>query len=169
MENDCVKEKIIEALRLFISRDKQQLLEVDIYEPTLSHRIAVYLEDLFPEHDVDCEYNKNLSDPKKDVNGKRIRPDIIIHKRKNSDNNSVIIEVKKNGKDSKLARADIIKLKGCIQGSLNYNIGVFIGILKRRVDICWIEKSNNHISETFEILPLDSVDIVLNSSCDSAI
>jgi len=65
MESDCVKEKIIEALRLFISRDKHQLLEVDIYEPTLSHRIAVYLEDLFPEHDVDCEYNKNLSDTKK--------------------------------------------------------------------------------------------------------
>ena len=44
MNNSIIKVKIREALKLFIAKDKQALLRVDIYEPTISHRIAVYLE-----------------------------------------------------------------------------------------------------------------------------
>ncbi|MFZ2411553.1 MAG: hypothetical protein WAW23_08285 [Candidatus Methanoperedens sp.] len=152
MNNNCIKEKILEALRLFINKDKQKLLQVDIYEPTISHRIAVYLEGLFPDYDIDCEYNKNLHGEKKDVNGKKIRPDIIIHKRLNDTDNCVIIEIKKNGKNSKLAKIDIQKLKDMMIGTLNYDLGVFVGVLKRRIDICWIEKNNGDISESFETI-----------------
>lgn len=149
MNNRIRKGKIREALKLFIAKDKQGLLHVDIYEPTISHRIAVYLEDLFPGFDIDCEYNKTLLGKKKDMNGKKIRPDIIIHKRMTNEANNVILEIKKNGKNSKLAKADILKIKKCMKGTLNYDLGVFIGILKRNIYICWIEK-NNPISESWE-------------------
>ena len=149
MNNRIIKGKIREALKLFIAKDKQALLAVDIYEPTISHRIAVYLEDLLPGFDIDCEYNKTLLGKKKDIEGKKIRPDIIIHKRGTNEDNSVILEIKKSGKNSKLAKADIKKLKKCMKGTLNYDLGVFISILKRNIYICWIEK-NNPIPESWE-------------------
>ena len=150
MNNRIRKGKIREALKLFIAKDKQALLHVDIYEPTISHRIAVYLEDLFPGFDIDCEYNKTLLGKKKDMNGKKIRPDIIIHTRMTNEANSVIVEVKKSGRNSKLSKSDIEKLKRCMNGTLNYDLGVFIGILKQKIDICWIEKNNNFILESWE-------------------
>ena len=150
MSDSIIKRKIREALQLFIAKDKQALLRVDIYEPTISHRIAVYLEELFPKFDIDCEYNKTLLGKKKDRNGKKIRPDIIIHVRGANEDNSVILEIKKSGKNSKLARTDIEKLRGCMTDTLNYDLGVFIGILKRNIDICWIEKNNNSILESWE-------------------
>ena len=150
MNNRIIKGKIREALKLFIAKDKQALLSVDIYEPTINHRIAVYLEDLFPGFDIDCEYNKTLSGDKRNVNGKKIRPDIIIHTRMTNENNSVMVEVKKSGRNSKLSKADIEKLKNAMNGTLNYDLGVFVGILKRKIDICWIEKNNNFILESWE-------------------
>lgn len=150
MSNDIIKEKIREALNFFISKDKEELLRVDIYEPTINHRIAVYFEELFSEFDIDCEYNKALLGYKKNGNGKKIRPDIIIHKRETNEDNSVILEIKKSGKNSILAKADIEKLKRCMNGTLNYNLGVFISILKRNVWICWIEKNNNSILESWD-------------------
>lgn len=150
MNNSIIKGKIREALKLFIAKDKQALLRVNIYEPTINHRIAVYLEDLFPGFNIDCEYSKNLLGKKKDVKSNKIRPDIIIHKRMKNEFNCVIVEVKKSGKNSKLAKSDIEKLKRCLKGTLNYNLGVFIGILKLKIDICWIEKNNNSILESWE-------------------
>jgi hypothetical protein len=150
MNNRIIKGKIREALKLFIAKDKQALLPVDIYEPTINHRIAVYLEDLFPGFDVDCEYNKTLLGKKKDMNGKKIRPDIIIHTRMTNAANSVMVEVKKSGRNSKLSKSDIEKLKRCMFGTLHYDLGVFIGILKRKIDIYWIEKNNNSILESWE-------------------
>lgn len=150
MDNILIKRKIREALKLFIDKDKQALLRVDIYEPTISHRIAVYLEELFPENNIDCEYNKTLLRKKKDINGKNIRPDIIIHKRGTNADNSVILEIKKSGKNNKLAKADIGKLRRCMRDTLNYDLGVFVGILKRNIYICWIEKNNNSILESWE-------------------
>jgi len=149
MNNRTRKGKIREALKLFIAKDKQALLSVDIYEPTINHRIAVYLEDLFLGFDIDCEYNKTLLGDKRNVNGKKIRPDIIIHTRMTNENNSVMVEVKKSGRNSKLSKADIEKLKNAMNGTLNYDLGVFVGILKRKIDICWIEK-NNLIPESWE-------------------
>ena len=48
MDRTIVKQKIREALKEFIDLDKDDLLKVNIYETTISHRIALYLEKLFP-------------------------------------------------------------------------------------------------------------------------
>ena len=42
-----IQEKIIEALRIFIERDKNALLTAGVHEQAMSHRIAVYLEQPF--------------------------------------------------------------------------------------------------------------------------
>ncbi len=145
------KEKIREAVREFKALDHAALLRVNIYEPTISHRIAVYLGNLFPGLNVDCEYSQNLSGAKKAGLANKIRPDIIIHKRL-IQNNCIIFEIKKNGKNSQKAGADIKKLEGAVNGNLGYDLGVFIGILKRRIDICWIEKNNGILVKNCETM-----------------
>ncbi len=62
--NDLQK-KVIEAISKFIGKDKP-LLSMGAHEQAISHRIAVYLEDLFPEENlnIDCEYNKHLDSRK---------------------------------------------------------------------------------------------------------
>ncbi|MFA6375865.1 MAG: hypothetical protein WCX69_00485 [Candidatus Paceibacterota bacterium] len=138
---DDVKEKIREAVREFKALDHAALSRVDIYEPTISHRIAVYLGNLFRGLNVDCQYSlKN-----------KIRPDIIIHKR-SSQENYVIFEIKKSSKNSLAAGLDIKKLEDAVGGGLGYDLGVFIGVLKRRIDICWIEKTANNLVKNCETI-----------------
>ncbi len=145
------KEKIREAVREFKTLDRAALLKVNIYEPTISHRIAVYLGNLFRELNVDCEYSRDLLSDRKKGNWKNIRPDIIIHKRL-IPNNCIIFEIKKSGKRSQKAAASIKKLENAIGDNLGYDLGVFIGVLKRCVDICWIEKNNNILLKNCEIM-----------------
>jgi len=69
-----------------------------------AHRLAVYLEGIFPDFSIDCEYNKMGPDydPKHDSNNNHKRPDIIIHKRGDIhiESNLLIIELKmNNGED----------------------------------------------------------------------
>ncbi len=146
-----IKKIIKESVMSFIKNDKNDLLKIRIYEPTLSHRIAVYLENKFSDYDVDCEYNKIGKDPKINSKGKKVRPDIIIHKRGIKDN-LVVIEIKNAGKNSKKAQSDIKKLKTYFSKQLGFRLGVFIGILKKKVDICYIEKQNNSFKEEWEEL-----------------
>lgn len=123
MEFEVVSQKLIEALQQVLIKDKY-LLEHDINEPAVSHRLAVYLESQFDGLDVDCEYNGNVDADrnrkyiillkeradqlgllkKKDRENDQdlvylcVYPDIIVHKRGRSgqENNLLIIEVKKS-------------------------------------------------------------------------
>jgi len=150
MQIQEAKEKIREAVREFNALDRAALLKVDIYEPAISHRIAVYLGNLFPGYNVDCQYSRNLL-KNKTAGQSKYRPDIIIHKRL-AESDRVVFEVKKSGKNSMAAALDIQKLETAVAGNLGYNLGVFIGVLKRRADICWVEKSNGLLSKTCETL-----------------
>ena len=116
----------------------------ELHEQTVSHRLAVYLENnlrkssIFRKNDfsVDCEYNKNGTEPKKiysccyncdvkcfikslreaafeamfDVE-KSVRPDIIVHKRgMNYPNNLLLVELKKKS-NSQNAEKEKDKMK----------------------------------------------------------
>lgn len=96
--------KFKKALQEIIENDKF-LLEIDVNERCLTHRLAVYLEKLFPAYNVDCEYNREGFEPKKiklpvdniqsdDIEAITVYPDICIHKR-GTNENLVIIEAKK--------------------------------------------------------------------------
>lgn len=92
-----------ECLETMLNRDRY-LLENDVHELTLSTKLACYLACHYESkqwwsYNVDCEYNRNYNNPKKlksisDKNG--VRPDIIVHKRWNNDNNLLVIEIKKD-------------------------------------------------------------------------
>lgn len=147
--NEQLKEDIRKAIDIYKKRDWEYLYSVNIYEPTISHHIAVYLESLFYDYDVDCEYNRHLTEDKK-LHDCKVRPDIIIHKRGNNNNNLVVFEIKKCGTKSKKGRDDIKKLESCISDGLSYKLGVFIGILKNKINICWVENINGGIKKTDE-------------------
>jgi hypothetical protein len=99
-----VKIKIMIAYRKLLKNDSH-LLEVDANERSITHRFAIYLEDEFPNYNVDCEYNRNGLETKRlnllkkeicsdDTNGVTVYPDIIIHHRGTKDN-FIVIEAKK--------------------------------------------------------------------------
>jgi len=90
------------------------LFENDASERSICHRLALYLEDEFPDFDVDCEYNCDCNDPRlvkrlyseklleivrennPEFRGDSVTvyPDIIIHHR-NTNRNLLVIEAKK--------------------------------------------------------------------------
>ncbi|OHC00081.1 MAG: hypothetical protein A2Z57_05100 [Planctomycetes bacterium RIFCSPHIGHO2_12_39_6] len=151
-----MQEKVINAVELFVENDSD-LLKNSAHEQAISHRIGVYLESLFEsgKQNIDCEYNKHLSEPKKidlyDLDSKLckrcrcnsckfvikrnfskipergFRPDVLVHKRDRDDYNLIAIEVKKD----KECPFDAAKLKALTKplddgGEYGYELGVFV-------------------------------------------
>ena len=132
-----MKELIERAL--FISLDQliradADILINDINERSISHRLAIYLESHFPGWNIDCEYNRNHDDSKRldiqrrniesdDTQATTVYPDIIIHQR-GTDNNLVVIEMKKT-----TSREDDTYDKGkltAFKSQLGYQFAIFI-------------------------------------------
>ena len=90
---DEVRCKIETALQLLYKHD-HFLITNNTSERAITHKLAEYIQGLFPEWHVDCEYNRRGEDRPKDIQGKRTSyPDIIIHRRNKKDN-LLIIEAK---------------------------------------------------------------------------
>ena len=151
MDIDGIKEKVEYCLQILREKDKN-LLDIDVNERTITHKLAEYLQNQFPSYDVDCEYNRYEKDTKRirsiknrsldiskfkkyqiekliweDKNALTIYPDIIIHKRKSPHNNLLVIEVKKSsntiGEDF-----DIEKIKELMEPPYKYKFGLFLRI-----------------------------------------
>lgn len=95
--------KVVTALQEFYARETF-LLEKDLGERTLTHRLAMHLEKQFPGWEVDCDYNRlgerTLRLPHgtivstDDYLAKSVYPDIVVHQRE-IPNNLLAIEVRK--------------------------------------------------------------------------
>lgn len=120
------------------------LLKNDLNERTICHRLAVYLEQLYPDYHVDIEYNRD-HEPVKDFDKqefinklikeyrlsnkydkndvkelvekqieegstRRVLPDIIVHRR-GTDDNKVVLEIKKSNNLGDDGEKDKAKLK----------------------------------------------------------
>jgi hypothetical protein len=95
--------KLIVALREFYTRETF-LLERDLGERTLTHRLAVHVERQFSGWEVDCDYDRlgertirlphGTVASTDDHLGKSIYPDIVVHQRE-IPNNLMAIEVRK--------------------------------------------------------------------------
>lgn len=59
-----IKNKLHLALEKLYVKD-WYLLEKSVHERSITHKLAEYLQPLFPDYDVDCEYNNNIDDRKK--------------------------------------------------------------------------------------------------------
>jgi hypothetical protein len=95
--------KVVAALQEFYGRETH-LLEKDLGERTLTHRLAVHLEKQFAGWEIDCDYNRlgerTLLLPHgtivstDDHLAKSVYPDIVVHQRAIPDN-LLAIEVRK--------------------------------------------------------------------------
>ena len=136
-------ERIVKfSLKKLRSLDKK-LLEIKVNERTITHKLAVYLQQNFPEFNVDCEYNrdegneiddlvKKLKLPTNkvswdDTEAKTVFPDIIVHNRGTQEQNLLVIEVKKSS-SSLSGKVDRNKLIAFTKDHYNYKFGLFLKI-----------------------------------------
>jgi hypothetical protein len=106
MDRTDVQERLNKALKKLAQNDRH-LLENDLSERCIASRLAMYLQQEFPDHSVDVEYNRHGDIPKKlglseecanrwDRNGKAfVVPDVIVHRRGPSGPNILVLELKK--------------------------------------------------------------------------
>jgi hypothetical protein len=135
-------DKVVAALGEFYARETY-LLEKDLGERTLTHRLAVYLEGRFAGWEVDCDYNRlgerRLRLPKgaivstDDDNGKSVYPDIVVHRRTVPEN-LLAIEVRK-ATSHQPPEHDRHKLRAMTDPHLwhAYRLGVLLALAKDNV------------------------------------
>ena len=134
--------QVVAALAEFYARETH-LLEKDLGERALTHRLAVHVERQFPGWEVDCDYNRlgdrTLRLPRgtivstDDELGKSVYPDIVVHQRA-IPNNLLAIEVRK-ASNHQPAEHDAHKLRGLTDPHLwfAYRIGVLLTLGKKHV------------------------------------
>lgn len=151
---DEILEKIEASLDKLFEKDSGIILkEYDLHERSITHRLAIYLEDQFKETDyiVDVEYNRMRNQYGEDIIGNEIGkrldldkygksknsvyPDIIVHKR-DTDNNLLELEVKMKWKNDKKI-FDLQKINEYIS-QLEYDFGVYLELGSTRSE-CIIE------------------------------
>ncbi len=149
MEIHEIKENLDTAISNLNGNDSY-LLENDINEPCVSHRLALHMTPLFEGYHVDCEYNGNVDDhngkkriqvlkdevlragivvdDNNEIIEKLIYPDIIVHNRGDNNHNILIIEVKK--KTNKMIEYDRVKLRAYTsryyEDGLEYRLGCLL-------------------------------------------
>lgn len=124
-----VKQLIDHALIEFYTNDSI-LLEYDTEDNAVAERCMVFRIGWYMLNrmksiknlswaDLDCEYNRNFSDPKcmyivdagsNKTKKKNVVPDLLIHKRRSNENNLLVIEFKKGDPDPDDRDKDIQKL-----------------------------------------------------------
>ena len=129
------------ALEIFYEKEKF-LIDKQVSERALTHKLAEHLQTLFPCYDVDCEYNKvDEGDPKRIMElmaGKLecpndcskcsagkcvVFPDIIVHHR-GKDDNLLVIEAKTEWNENS-ANHDYEKLKALTSSNkYHYQLGI---------------------------------------------
>jgi hypothetical protein len=120
------KEALLIALKCLFLKDKQ-LIDLQTYETSISAKLIVYLQPLFPCHDVDHEYDKHGTGPKPitDKAERSERPDIVIHHRDNDDCNLIAMEIKSKDGNADGDQQKLIDLTDKNQ-SYRYQYGIHI-------------------------------------------
>jgi len=110
-----------------------ELLDINVNERSVSHKLAEYLQQEFTGWNVDCEYNRKMRNLKtlnvsyegvtdQDTVAKTVFPDIIVHHRQ-TDDNLLVIEMKKEGMDT---NKDEAKLKAFTRHRYAYRFGLLL-------------------------------------------
>ena len=135
-------DRVVSALGEFYARETY-LLEKDLGERTLTHRLAVHLERQFEGWDVDCDYDRlgerTLRLPKgsivstDDHLGKSVYPDIVVHRRAVPEN-LLAVEVRK-ASNHQPPDHDRHKLRALTDPHLwfAYRIGIYLTLARAGV------------------------------------
>ena len=150
---DHIYEKVVRALHVLFIKD-EYLFDNGVHEITISHKLAEYLQYQFPDMNVDCEYNRQVPPDNGDNikrrsdTGKKVRPDIIVHKRGSNENNCLVIEIKIERDQT---RGDKEKLKDYTNPkSLEYEFGLFLEIDRKNRCISQVLCFQNGIKKIIE-------------------
>lgn len=146
---DEVRRKVDQAIAQLLEKDFF-LLQIDANERAISHRLGIYLQLLFEEWHVDCEYNRDLDNPKRlktyksfidpklrvwsiaETDPITVFPDIIIHER-GTHNNLLIIEMKKTMSQTS-NKFDYFKLKE-FKYQYHYSHALFLKLITGRKEV----------------------------------
>ena len=100
-----IERRLRKCIDTFLESDRE-LLDKDVNERSITHKLAEHIQREFKGWHVDCEYNRKWQRPKTlegkcfaevcpdDIHARTVYPDIIIHHRGIPDN-LLAIEVKK--------------------------------------------------------------------------
>ena len=152
MKIEQIEAKVLESIEQLYTYDFS-LIKNNLNERTITHKLAEYLQKRFAEYNVDCEYNRDVtqsenhaktidiekalrdelnnckSDNKVELIQKEVStyPDIIIHRRESNDCNILIIEAKKSNNNIDKS-FDLKKLKAFTfqNGRYRFDYGLFI-------------------------------------------
>lgn len=128
-------EAVASALSELLVNDLD-LLDIDANERSITFRFAMYLQQRFHDWTVDCEYNRDGTEPKRlghlelypdseDEEAKTVFPDVIVHRRGTRENH-LVLEFKKS--TSRVdRRIDLRKLRGYKQ-QLGYEHALFVEV-----------------------------------------
>jgi hypothetical protein len=128
-------ENVVCALSELLVND-HELLGINANERSITFRFAMYLQLRLPAWTVDCEYNRDGTDPKRlghlelypdseDEEAKTVFPDVIVHRR-GTEQNHLVLEFKKS--TSRVDRKiDLQKLQGYKQ-QLGYEYALFVEV-----------------------------------------
>ena len=153
-ENFQRAEDFIKAIQEFLFKEKF-ILDNDVNERSLSHKLAEYFKKYFSDYNVDCEYNRMLGKNadegyitktlnlkiddtrSSDTKAKTVYPDIIIHKRRKNEN-FLVIEIKKK-ENNHSSKFDFDKLSAYTK-QLNYEFGIYLEFEKDNIsNIRWFK------------------------------
>ena len=144
-----VETNINAAMHLLYRKD-HFLITNSTSERSITHKLAEYIQQLFPHWHVDCEYNRRgLNRPKAILNQDTSYPDIIIHKR-NTKTNLLVIEAKSIHSDDHSDTHDKEKIKAYIEDpEYQYRFGLWICFYDElsSVVMSWFENRDGRCSE----------------------
>lgn len=100
--NDTELLNLVDTALERVYKHHEYLVKNQVHERSIVFWFGVYLHELlqykekeYAEYNLDFEYNKNHSDPKRTKNfQKGTYPDILLHKRGSNEHNLLIIEFK---------------------------------------------------------------------------
>jgi len=155
-EHEEIKKKVNIAIDILFKNDSF-LLRYQVNERSITHKLAVYLQILFPEWHVDCEYNRkmfNITKMLKSIKGcseqkktDKIYPDIIVHMRATNDN-LLVIETKKGEEDDPcdIRKLELFTEKFTEKGrGYEYEWGLFIKFLKtEKPSLTWFKDGKKY-------------------------
>lgn len=132
MNHAVIRERVMQALNDLENSDAH-LRRNDVAERALCARIAHYLVDRFPDHDVDIEYNDHRGETKQlDLPSQfagatgAATPDVIVHLRGTDVANLLVLEVKKSSNRSNRAK-DVARIAAFLD-QLGYQCGATVEI-----------------------------------------
>lgn len=112
IKNPCLRrilEKELESALDQLYEQDGELLQRDVNERSVSHKLAEYHQQRFIRWNVDCEYNRDGYDKKQlpaqkvcsnDIEATTVFPDIVVHRRglEKEKHNLLVVEMKKQGR-----------------------------------------------------------------------